>query len=175
MTATIDPPRLKSNKTSPKTTPHRFPAAALIAGREEFTDFELAVLEGTLPNDLQGHFVVMGSVGTVAMKPLGGMRAIAASDGTSRLAGDGMIHRFDCGDGQMRLTSRILKTPCYYADRATTEGTRYSNLGFHSTGMARFSFELGFRNAINTACVPLKFVRDGQWRLLATWDAGLPY
>ncbi|MEO0540424.1 MAG: carotenoid oxygenase family protein [Cyanobacteria bacterium P01_A01_bin.105] len=170
MTTTLNPPQRSSRTAAPQ-----FPMAALIAGREEFDQFELTVLDGAVPTDLHGHIIAMGAVGNVAMKPLPGTPAFPASDGTSRLNGDGMVHRFDCGEGSVRLTSRILKTPCYYADRASTLGTRYSNLQFYSGGLARFSFQLGFRNLINTACIPVKFVRDNQWRLLATWDAGRPY
>jgi carotenoid cleavage dioxygenase-like enzyme len=154
----------------------RFPQAAMTTSREELTDIELKVIEGTLPDDLSGHAFIISPVGSVASKPLPGTPIYPSSDGTSLFNGDAMVYRLDFDrKNQAHLTSRLLKTPCYYADQASNPGTLYSNLRFYSSGLGRFSLILGFRNEVNTACIPIKFSRDRNWRLLATWDAGRPY
>ena len=154
----------------------RFPEAAMIATRQELTDEVLPLLEGSIPEDLNGHWLAMGPVGSVAMLPMPGEPSYPSSSGSSLFNGDAMVHRFDCDrPGEVRLTTRIIKTPCYYADRATTPGTRHSDWKFISSGLVRFSFLLGFRNEVNTAAIPVKFAGDDRWRLLATWDSGRPY
>lgn len=73
----------------------------------------------------------MGPVGSVAMTPPPGEPHYPGSDGTSLFNGDALLHRFDCDRlGEVRLTRRLLKTPCYYADRFSTLGTRFSDLKF---------------------------------------------
>jgi carotenoid cleavage dioxygenase-like enzyme len=148
----------------------------MVSTRQEFTDLPLTVIEGALPEDLTGHWIAMGPVGSVAMTPLPNEPNYPGSDGTSLFNGDAMLYRFDCDrPGEVRLTNRIIKTPCYYADRASTLGTPFSDLKFFSSGLGRFSFLLGFRNEVNTACIPVKFKDDDRWRLLVAWDAGRPY
>jgi carotenoid cleavage dioxygenase-like enzyme len=154
----------------------RFPDAAMVSTRQEFTDLPLTVIAGQLPEDLKGHWIAMGPVGSVAMTPLPGEPNYPGSDGTSLFNGDAMLYRFDCDiPNEVRVTNRLIKTPCYYADRASTLGTPFSDLKFFSSGLGRFSFVLGFRDEVNTACIPVKFKGDDHWRLLATWDAGRPY
>ncbi|MBF2034676.1 MAG: carotenoid oxygenase family protein [Leptolyngbyaceae cyanobacterium T60_A2020_046] len=160
---------------SPQAVPH-FPEAAMISTRQECEDVVLKVVEGSLPTDLRGHWFAMGPVGSVAMTPPPGEPHYPGSDGTSLFNGDALLHRFDCDRlGEVRLTRRLLKTPCYYADRFSTLGTRFSDLKFFSSGLARFSFLLGFRDEVNTAAIPVKFATDDRWRLLVSWDAGRPY
>jgi hypothetical protein len=154
----------------------RFPEALMTTSREELTDLELTVLEGKLPDDLSGHVFIMSPVGSVASKPLPNTPVYPSSDGTSLFNGDALVYRLDFDrKGQARLTSRLVKTPCYYADEATNPGTLYSNLRFFSSGLARFSPILGFRNEVNTAFIPTKFSSDRNWRLIVSWDAGRPY
>jgi carotenoid cleavage dioxygenase-like enzyme len=148
----------------------------MIVTRQELTDEVLPVLEGKIPDDLKGHWLAMGPTGNVAMTPPPGEPSYPSSDGTSLFNGDAMAHRFDCDrPGEVRLTTRILKTPCYYADRATTLGSRHGDLKFVNLGLGRYSFSLGFRNEVNTAAIPVKFAGDDRWRLLVAWDAGRPY
>ena len=74
------------------------------------------------------------------------------------------------------MKSRILKTPCYYADLATRYGTPlYEKFGFRNLGLTRMSFKLGGRNLLSTAITPLKFPGDKGTRLIAAYDAGRPY
>ncbi len=175
-----DLPRLEtpsSPSEEQKANPaHRFPQAAMVASRIQWSNPKLMVLEGALPQDVTGHCIVMGPVGDDTMQPLTGEPFLhPSSGGVSRFNGDAMVHRFDFGQGQAHVTSRLLKTPCYYADAATAPGSPYADLHFSSSGLGRFSTSLGFRDEINTACVPVKFAGDDHWRLLAAWDAGRPY
>jgi carotenoid cleavage dioxygenase-like enzyme len=114
----------------------------------------LHVIAGRLPTDLTGHHFVTSA------RPEGG--------GVFAFSGNGMVHRCDFGTSRPRLISRWIKTPCYWADRAT-QGTwdAFRNLG---GGPGRMSFSLGVRNQANTALIPL-----GPDRVLATTDAGRPY
>ncbi|MGI0490865.1 carotenoid oxygenase family protein [Alkalinema pantanalense CENA528] len=167
--------QLETDKLETTSGTIRFPEAGMITSRAEVTDRPLQVLEGTLPTDLTGHVIFMGPAGSLDMQEQAGKPLYPSADGTSLFNGDGMVRRFDCRPEGIRYTSRILKTPCYYADAASRPGTRYADLKFFSSGLARFSFMLGFRDEINTACIPVKFAGDSHWRLLASWDAGRPY
>ena len=90
----------------------RFPEAAMIATRQELTDEVLPLLEGSIPEDLNGHWLAMGPVGSVAMLPMPGEPSYPSSSGSSLFNGDAMVHRFDCDrPGEVRLTTRIIKTP----------------------------------------------------------------
>lgn len=173
-------PRLETPKSEPgekdAKSSSRFPQAAMVASRIQWSNPELTVLEGELPQDVTGHCIVMGPAGDDTMLPLPGERLLhPASGGVSRFNGDAMVHRFDFAEGKAHVTSRLLKTPCYYADAATAPGSPYADLKFFSSGLGRFSTSLGFRDEVNTACVPVKFAEDDHWRLLAAWDAGRPY
>lgn len=87
-----------------------------------------------------------------------------------------MIYRLDFERGKANLTSRIVKTPCYYADLATSKSEKYQDYKFENAGMGRFSYnKLGVRNQLNTAFLPVKFAHDQNHRLLVTWDMGRPY
>ncbi len=153
-----------------------FPNAVFSVSREEFDPSPLEVIDGSLPTDLYGHLFIMGPAGDGAVNPLPDQPVYPASQGVSLFAGDAMVTRLDFDQpNQAMVTRRLLKTPCFYADQATAPGTRDANLGFFYTGIGRYSFSLGFRNMINTACIPFKSTTDHHWRLLATWDAGRPY
>jgi len=117
-------------------------------------DVDLNVISGRLPTDLLGHAF------TIAPVP--------ERDGTFVFSGDGVVYRFDFGASKVGLKSRLMKTPCWYADKAT-RGTAagFKNLNF---GPARSSFDLGARNQANTAFAPM-----GNDRLLVTYDAGRPF
>jgi carotenoid cleavage dioxygenase-like enzyme len=155
---------------------HCFPQAAMLASRIQWSNPSLIVLAGQLPADLTGHCLIMGPAGDDTMLALPGEPFLhPSSGGVSRFNGDAMVHRLDFGEGQAQVTSRLLKTPCFYADAATAPGSPYADLKFSSSGLGRFSPWLGFRNQINTACIPVKFAGDDHWRLLAAWDAGRPY
>ena len=165
---------------------------------------ELIVKEGmtentcVLPEDLQGHVFIVGPVGTEDSPRYEGSSYVVepAQDGwTPLFNGDGMIYRLDFHQtpqtdsdadrtevGKAWMASRIVKTPDYYADLALETNPRYKKdwpkqypfLKFHNFGLSRLSLEIGARNFLNTALLPMKF-SDGSERLLVTWDAGRPY
>ncbi|MBW4503038.1 MAG: carotenoid oxygenase family protein [Scytonema hyalinum WJT4-NPBG1] len=106
-----------------------------------------------LPEDLHGY--------TFICAPL------SPGDGTQVYNGDGMIYRLGFEAGKAKIKTRIAKTPCYYADQATKNGSLLYK--FHNGGVARTSIILGSRNQLNTA-----FAQTRE-RLVVTFDAGRPY
>lgn len=185
-----------------KTLTNVFPRSVLSVSREEFgwkqdnpdakyPPLNLNVKDGNLPLDLQGHLFIVGPVGSVdsdeSLSATGNPIVLPSNDGMTPLYnGDGMVYRldFDNLDRGVFLSTRILKTPCYYADVATNKCKKYqgdpnnkntADLRFKNLGIARISEELGSRNQLNTAFLPIKFDRDEAERLLVTWDAGRPY
>ena len=170
-----------------------FPRSVLSVSRDEFGNKEdnpdakdlplkMKVKEGTLPLDLQGHVFIVAPVGSIDSPDAQGHPTNSivypSSDGTTPLYnGDGMIYRLDFDnleDGAF-LSARLVKPPCYYADAATDKCQKYQDLKFKNYGITRISGQLGVRNQLNTAFVPLKFSQDESERLLATWDVGRPY
>lgn len=178
-----------------------FPASVLSVSREEFgrkednpdaqgDPLKLKVKDGTLPLDLQGHVFIIGATGSVDSSStitLNGNSAVLPSDdGTTPLYnGDGMVYRvdFDQLETGVFLSTRLVKTPCYYADVATNKCKQYQgsvnpkkpDLRFKNLGITRVSGPLGTRNQLNTAFLPMKFSEQENTRLLATWDVGRPY
>jgi carotenoid cleavage dioxygenase-like enzyme len=147
----------------------KFPESSMKASRDELDDLKLKI-EGNLPEDIQGHVFIVAPVGSVNS---GGL---PYPDGDSLLNGDGMIYRFDFDrQGEVRVKTRLVKPPDYYADKATQPGTKYGGYQFSNYGIARFSLSLGLRNQLNTDFLKMKFAQDSQERLLVTYDAGRPY
>lgn len=147
-----------------------FPEGMMTASASELTDVALQVVEGKLPHDLHGHVFIVAPVGSVNS---GGL---PNPDGTHVWNGNGMIYRLDFHKpGEVWLKTRIAKSPCYYADKATRPGSRYDKYQFRDYGMARFSLHLGMRDQLNTAFLPMKFSGEENERLLVTFDGGRPY
>ena len=72
--------------------------------------------------------------------------------------------------------SRLMKTPCYYADEASKYGTKHHDLiGFKNFGISRMSLLLGARNEANTAVIPVQFDYMTNPGLLVTYDVGRPF
>ena len=179
-----------SDRSTKKQTGTSFPQAILSVSREELDDVKLTVKQGlteeetSLPDDLLGHFFMIAPAGTLDSPAIADTQTVRPSaDGwTPLFNGDGMVYRFDFAVGKAKLTNKLMKTPCYYADLAThqqpdLQKLKFRNLGFGrvSVGTANISgVMLGFRNEINTAFVPFKFAGDEQ-RLLVTWDTGRPF
>lgn len=156
--------------------PVPFPASVGLLRRDGLTDAPLQVLEGSLPSDLHGHAFFMGPGGFLDSEPLGADGLIHPSaDGTPLFNGDPLLHRLDFGDGKVRITSRIPRTPCFYTDQATLPNSPLHKYGYANHGLARLSFKLGFRNEVNTAVVPMRFNAAEGNRLIITWDAGRPF
>ncbi|WP_199328991.1 carotenoid oxygenase family protein [Coleofasciculus sp. FACHB-1120] len=145
------------------------PESIMTANRYELSDIKMQI-RGELPDDLQGHIFIVAPVGSVNSGDA------PDADGTSLLGGDGMIYRLDFDrQGEVGLKTRLVKPPCYYADKATRPGSQYAKYQFRNHGISRFSLSLGFRNELNTAFLPIKFRDDANERLLVTYDAGRPY
>ncbi|MBD1914776.1 MULTISPECIES: carotenoid oxygenase family protein [Cyanophyceae] len=146
------------------------PQAILTASRVELTDIALNVLEGSLPSDIYGHCFTVGPVGSVDSGELPYL------DGSPVFNGDGMVYRLDFDSSDTaRITTRLAKTPCFYADRATHANNQYAPYRFQNHGLSRFSLALGMRNQLNTALLPFRSATDDRDRLLLTYDAGRPY
>ncbi len=191
---------------------HVFPRSVLFTSREEFGDREdtpdaraynpqashpplkLRIREGSIPADLCGYVYVVGPVGSVDSLDGQGQPdqsvVVPSLDGTTLLYnGDGMIYRldFDQPEDGVYLSSRIIKTPCYYADAASYRCPQYQgkknspnpqftqDLRFRNFGITRLSGPLGLRNQLNTAFLPMRFAGEDRDRLLVTWDMGRPY
>ena len=104
------------------------------AGRE--LDVDLTVLSGTLPDDLSGHGFIVHPI------PQGG--------GSPLFVGEGVLMRLDFRPDGVGLKSRMLRSPCHYADEAT-QGTSY---GFSNVSFSRISWSLGMRAFRTRACSP---------------------
>lgn len=154
------------------TNPHYsvlLPESLFTASRYELNDIPLQI-EGELPNDIQGHSFLVAPVGSLNS---GGL---PYPGGNSLISGDGMIYRVDFNQpGKATIKSRLVKSPDYYADKATQPGSPYEKYRFRTHGISRFSLSLGLRNELNTAFLPMPFSPDSQQRLLVTYDAGRPY
>lgn len=115
-------------------------------------DVSLRVLSGRLPRDLEGSVYVMGSV------PF-------PDEGAPVIVGDGIVHKYTFGNGDVAYRSRQIKTPSWHVDQATrSEGA------FATAGFARMNRDWGVCNYCNTALVPM-----ADNRLMATMDAGRPF
>jgi carotenoid cleavage dioxygenase-like enzyme len=144
------------------------PRSIMTADRDELDD--ILHINGTLPDDLQGHVFIVAPVGTINS---GGL---PFTNGGSFLNGDGMVYRLDFDEAEkVKLKTRIVQPPDYLADELTQPGTPFATLGFRNHGILRFSFYLGARNELNTAFLPMKFPGEALERLLVTYDAGRPY
>lgn len=169
-----------------KPSSSQFPRSIISVSQEELNGIQLKVKKGDikteeeteLPADLQGHVFIIAPVGCVDSKSIPDTSVVLpCSDGwTPVFNGDGMVYRLDFEGGKAKLTTKIVKTPCYYADRATSQKEEYKDFKFINAGMGRFSYgKLGVRNQLNTAFLPVKFSSDNNYRLLVTWDMGRPY
>lgn len=150
------------------------PDSLMTASAEEQTALALAPLDGTgpLPADLGGHVFFVAPVGGVDSIVDG--YGLPRADGTTIFNGNGMVFRLDFdGSGGVAVTSRLAKTPDYYADLITYDVSLFAPLRFNDMGLVRFGI-LGSRNQINTAFVPM-LQRGQPPRLILTWDAGRPY
>ena len=154
--------------------------------REEVTNVTLDVYKGSMPDNLSGFVFFQSQCGNVNSGGLPFPQYFP--DGTSNpdygspnLNGDGMIYKVDFSQpGEAKFTCKILKTPSYYADYATsidgpaTKANEYASFAFRNFGITRMSLMLGQCNPANTALVPVHFENDSDVSLLATYDVGRP-
>ena len=138
------------------------PASILNGSRKEIQE-TLKVLEGELPHDIHGHVFVVG--------PMAHTEEQQKKREVLIYNGDGMVYRFDFlqenSKTVAKVTSKVMKTPCYYADKAT-QHEPHKKYAFRSHGIARIG-RLGSRNQLNTG-----LVAAGN-NLLVTYDGGRPY
>ena len=147
-------------------TKYQIPNSVMKASRDEINELELAIfkqhnnqlsLVENLPDGLSGYVFI------AAPLPYG--------DGSFVLNGDGMIYRLGFTEGKAKLKTKIVKTPCYYADLAIqNQPEKYPDyFKFKNGGPSRMSLVLGSRNQLNTA-----FLKTSE-QLFVTFDAGRPY
>lgn len=145
------------------------------------TDGKLQVFEGNMPSDVNGVFYVMYPVGTVNSNGLPYTQynedgKYNKEYGSPIMNGDGMLLSVSFNGTQNPvIKTRLMKTPCYFADYASRYGTSYYRLfGFSNFGISRMSLLLGARNEPNTAVTPVKFGNANTF-LLASYDVGRPF
>ncbi|GET39728.1 hypothetical protein [Microseira wollei] len=191
--------KTQRHKDSQQQQPLRFPRSIQSVSREEFykQPLQLSVKKGLsenkgqLPDELHGSVFIIAPVGNIASTPVTsseepdfGKTVEPTKDGwTSILNGNGMVYCLDFSQNpetqmcEAYLSSRILKTPSYFADKITANPAPqnpYYQFRFYNAGLARVSPYLGVLNQVNTALLPMLFPGEKNMRLLATWDAGIP-
>ncbi|WP_375559796.1 carotenoid oxygenase family protein [Bernardetia sp. OM2101] len=154
----------------------------LVSASREELDIELLVKKGQIPTDIYGHVFVNSSVGSVNSNGLPYPKTTDEGKANQEYSspvmnGDSMVFRFDFDEiGKVKLKSRILKTPSYYADLATKQGEDIHKIfGFRNMGISRLSFALGARDMLSTALIPFRMKDDTNSRIVATSDLGRPF
>lgn len=154
----------------------------LYTTRDEL-DGIMHVIEGHLPADLHGVFYVAYPVGSVnsgglPFKEFNEDGSENGEYGTPIMNGDGMVMKVDFNDPQgPTLKTRLMKTPCYYADYYSSRQfpENHEFFRFENFGISRISMVLGARNELNTALIPVRFPGESTASLLATYDVGRPF
>ena len=91
----------------------KVPESVMNASQQELKNREMEVIEGNLPDDLQGYVFVVAPVGNVDTGEL------PYEDGNTFLSGDGMIYQLDLTEsGRVKLKTQIVKPPDYIAEFA---------------------------------------------------------
>jgi Retinal pigment epithelial membrane protein len=128
---------------------------------------QLPAMLGQLPEDLWGYAFF-----ACPLPPVTTFSADQYARGDRMvLNGDGMLYRLGFEGGTAILKTRMMKTPCYYADLAAQLVPKFDKIGYRflDGGMVRHSLLLGTRNQMNTAFLATKE------HLLATFDAARPH
>jgi carotenoid cleavage dioxygenase-like enzyme len=138
-------------------------------------DVELQIIEGNLPSDIEGAVYLTYPVGSVNS---GGLPfPVTDGDyGSPIMNGDGMVLKVKFNGITAQLKTRLMKTPCYYADYHSRNGAPVLDkaFGFSNWGLSRISMLLGMRNLLNTAVIPVQF-NESNPSLVATYDVGRPF
>ena len=155
--------------------------------RDEITNVQLNVIKGTLPNDLHGVVFYGSMCGSVNSGGLPFPRNLPNGEsnpefGTPFVNGDGMVFSMNMETpGKVFVSSRLMKTPSFYADQATgNDGPArnieaYKHFKYENHGLSRMSPFLGARNYVNTALIPVAFDNDSAPALITTIDNGRPF
>jgi hypothetical protein len=149
----------------------------------EEIEVDLMVIEGEIPSDLYGFVFINSACGTINSKGLPYKEFLPDGSlneefGSPLINGDGVVIRIDLNEGgKIKVKTGLMKTPCYYADVATSspDSTYGEDFRFRNIGLGRRSLRLGTRNQLSTAVMPIRFKSEGKTRLLATFDAGRPF
>lgn len=148
----------------------------LLTNRVE-TETELRLLEGSIPEDLHGSFYVVYPAGSINSGGLPYPQETSdgkynSEYGSPIMSGDGMSLKISFNGSNLPvLKSKLMKTPCYYADESLPYGSSYSPAGFSNWGISRISTVLGFRNLLNTSLIPVKFGKSNPF-FLGCYDVG---
>ena len=172
------------------------PRSLMITNRKETKDLNLSVIEGKLPDDIDGFAFFMVPSGDCEDN-----EESNESNGTKKkkagspiLGGDGMVIRLDFSTkGNVIFHSMFAKSESFHLDEfawntingkseelSTNKITpKIVNLlkrcRFKDFGLGRLNFRIGIRNSLNTAITPLKFKDQDYTRLLVCSDDGRPY
>ncbi|WP_373543892.1 carotenoid oxygenase family protein [Chamaesiphon sp.] len=131
------------------------------------TTIKSQIPDWQLPSDLWGYGFF-----ACPLPPVTSFNAAQSARGDRMvLNGDGMLYRLGFEAGRAILKTRMMKTPCYYADLAAQLLPKFDKIGYRflDGGMVRHSLLLGTRNQMNTAFLATKE------HLLATFDAARPH
>ena len=154
--------------------------------RDEYQNIVLKVASGSLPDNISGVVYFQSQCGNVNSGGLPFPKKLPdGSDnpdyGSPNLNGDGMVYKVDFNTpGSAMFSCKLVKTPSYYADLATsidgaaTKAGEYTEFKFRNFGISRISILLGPTNPANTALIPVKYDNDSDVALLATYDVGRP-
>ena len=162
---------------------YKLPRQLMRTRRANITNLSLNLLDGEVPNDLEGF--------AWFMLPAGDAEDGAYSTaGSPILGGDGIILKLDLNNPrEVKYTQQLAVTESYLVDKSTWNAhspnpdAGYSNQDknpyhkwkFMDFGLGRMNFKLGMRNRMNTAITPFKFSTDSHTRVLMCADDGRPY
>lgn len=146
-------------------------------------DGKLELIEGAFPEDMEGTVYIVYQIGSVNSQGLPYPEFLPNGKpnhefGSAIMSGDGMVMKIDLSR-EPTIKTRIMKTPCWFADYNTRLGTEASHtdlglLKFKNFGISRMSLMLGARNPLNTAVTPARFGTDNPV-LIGAYDVGRPY
>ncbi len=159
----------------------------LQGSREEISNEKMNLIQGQIPKDIGGFAYVVCQMGNVNSQGLPFKKKEPNGEHNPDfqspiMNGDGFVYKFDFSKKEgVNLTSRLMKTPCFYADKATgvlgeaRKDPKYKGFHFNNLGIARLSMKLGSRNFLNTAFLPVHFNTDDNPSLLVTDDVARPF
>jgi carotenoid cleavage dioxygenase-like enzyme len=144
-------------------------------------DGQLNVVDGQLPNDIKGAVYVIYPVGSINSNglPFPEFNSDGSKNqeyGTPVMNGDGMVLLINFNNTPVTVKSRLMKTPCFYADQGFPykHGIENDLFAFKNWGIARISMMLGSRNEQNTAIIPVQF-KGTKAALVSAYDVGRPF
>ena len=152
---------------------HRLPSSAVEGDRplDPSVELTLPVLEGKLPEDIQGKWYVVTAIGEHDWPhPRIPRRAPV-------LNGDGVLYAIEFNGGKATACRRILENSSYVADTLIARSPEeYPKYRFKNVGLTRVDFPtLGVRDQSNTSLTPFRVSASHTPQILACYDAGRPH